>query len=65
MAVVEQVEIFKFLCVHITSKLTWSKQTKTVVKRARQNLFPSGDRKDLAWVFRSSKYFIAAPSRAS
>jgi hypothetical protein len=33
-AVVEQVERFKFLGVHITYKLTWSKHTKTVVKRA-------------------------------
>ena len=41
-AVVEQVESFKFLGVHITNKLTWSKHTKTVVKRARQNLFPLG-----------------------
>ena len=32
--VVEQVESFKFLGVHITNKLTWSKHTKTVVKRA-------------------------------
>ena len=39
-AVVEQVEIFKFLGVHITNKLTWSKHTKTVVKRAQQNIFP-------------------------
>jgi hypothetical protein len=39
-AVVEQVESFKFLGVHITNKLTWSKHTKTVMKRARQNLFP-------------------------
>jgi hypothetical protein len=39
-AAVEQVESFKFLGVHITNKLTWSKHTKTVVKRARQNLFP-------------------------
>ena len=39
-AVVEQVESFKFLGVHITNKQTWSKHTKTVVKRARQNLFP-------------------------
>ena len=38
-AAVEQVESFKFLGVHITNKLTWSKHTKTVVKRARQNLF--------------------------
>ena len=30
---VEQVESFKFLGVHITIKLTWSKHTKTVVKR--------------------------------
>ena len=42
-AVVEQVESFKFLGVHITNELSWSKHTKTVVKRARQNLFPSGD----------------------
>ena len=39
-AVVEQVESFKFLGVHITNKLTWSKHTMTVMKRARQNLFP-------------------------
>jgi hypothetical protein len=39
-AVVEQVESFKFLGVHITNKLSWSKHTKTVVKRARQSLFP-------------------------
>ena len=39
-AEVEQVESFKFLGVHITNNLTWSKHTKTVVKRARQNLFP-------------------------
>jgi hypothetical protein len=39
-AAVEQVESFKFIGVHITNKLTWSKHTKTVVKRVRQNLFP-------------------------
>jgi gmma-aminobutyric acid receptor subunit gamma len=38
-AVVEQVESFKFLGVHISNKLSWSKHTKTVVKRARHNLF--------------------------
>ena len=38
-AVVEQVESFKFLGVHINNKLSWSKHTKTVLKRARENLF--------------------------
>jgi hypothetical protein len=39
-AVVEQVESFKFLGVkNINNKLEWSKHTKTVVKRARQSLF--------------------------
>jgi hypothetical protein len=32
-AVVERVESFKFLGVHITNELSWSKHTKTVVKR--------------------------------
>ena len=35
----EQVESFKFLGVHITNKLEWSKHTKTVMKRARQSRF--------------------------
>jgi hypothetical protein len=39
-AVVEQVESFKFLGVHINNKLSWSKHTKTVMKKARQCLFP-------------------------
>ena len=39
-ALVEADESFKFLGVHITKKLTWSKHTKTVVKRAQQNIFP-------------------------
>ena len=39
-AEVEWAKSFKFLGVHITNKLSWSKYTKTVVKRARQNLFP-------------------------
>ena len=39
-AAVEQVESFKLLGVQITNKLTLSKHTKTIVKRARQNLFP-------------------------
>jgi hypothetical protein len=44
-AVVEQVESFMFLGVHINNKLEWSKHTKTVVKRARQSLFPLRKRK--------------------
>ena len=39
-AVVERVESFKFLGVHMTNKVSWSKHTKTVVKRVRQHLFP-------------------------
>ena len=39
-AVVGQVESFKFLHVQITNELSWSKHTKTVVKGARQCLFP-------------------------
>jgi hypothetical protein len=39
-AVVERVKIFKFLGVHITNELSWSKHTKTVVKRAPQQFFP-------------------------
>ena len=33
-AVVERVESFKFLGVHITNNLSWSKHNKTVMKRA-------------------------------
>ena len=33
-SVVERVKSFKFLVVHITNELSWSKHTKTVVKRA-------------------------------
>jgi hypothetical protein len=39
-AVVEQVESFKFIGVHIINKLSWSKHTKAVVKRAGQIIFP-------------------------
>jgi hypothetical protein len=38
-AVVERVESFQFLGVHITKYLSWSKHTNTVVKRAHQRLF--------------------------
>jgi threonine dehydratase len=34
-AVVERVESFKFLGVYIINKLSWSKHTKKVVKRAQ------------------------------
>ena len=46
-AVVEQVESFKFLGVHINNKLDWAKHTKTVVKRARQSLFPPQETKKI------------------
>ena len=59
-AEVELVESFKFLGVHITNDLSWSKHTNTVVKRAQQNLFPL-KRKYSAWVPRSSKSYTAAP----
>jgi hypothetical protein len=39
-AVVERVKRFKCFGVHIPNELSWSNHTKTVVKRARQNLFP-------------------------
>ena len=39
-AVVEQVESFKFLGVHITNQLSWSKHTKTVLKRAQKSVLP-------------------------
>jgi hypothetical protein len=39
-AVVERVKSFKFICAYITKELTWSTHTHTVVKRARQHLFP-------------------------
>ena len=64
-AVVEQVESFKFLGVHITNKLTWSKHTKTVVKRAGQSLFPLRRLKRSGMDPQILKRFTAAPSRAS
>ena len=39
-AVVERIVSFNFLDVYITKDLSWSKHTNTVVKRARQRLFP-------------------------
>jgi hypothetical protein len=63
-AIVERVESFKLLGVHIPKDL-WSKHTKRVVKKARQHLFPLKRLKDLSWDLRSSKSSIAAPSVAS
>ena len=37
--VVEKVERFKFLCVHIMDKLKWSTNTDSVVKKAERLLF--------------------------
>ena len=37
--VVEKVERFKFLCIHITDKLKWSTHTDSVVKKAQRCLF--------------------------
>ena len=64
-AVVEQVESFKSLDIHITNKLTWSKYMKTVVKRARQNLFPLRSLKSFGMGPQILKRFYTAPSRAS
>ena len=47
-AVVEWVESFKFIGFHITNQLSWSKHTKTVMKRTRQSLFPLRRLKRLA-----------------
>ena len=48
-AVVEKVESFKFLCVHITDKLKWSTHTNSVVKKAQQRLFNLRRLNKLAW----------------
>ena len=37
--VVEKVESFKFLGIHITDKLKWSTHTDNMVKKAQQRLF--------------------------
>ena len=49
-AVVEWVERFKFLGVHITNKLSWSKHTNTVVKRARQTALQLHHREHPDWL---------------
>ena len=64
-AVVERVESFKFLCVHITNKLSWSKHTKTVVKKARQNLLSLRRLKRFGMGPQILRNSTAASSRAS
>ena len=63
-AVVEQVESFLFLGVDINN-LEWSKHTKTVVKRARQSLFPLRNLKRFGMGPEILKGSTAATSRAS
>ena len=56
-AVVEQVESFKFLGVHIPNKLSWSKHTKTVMKRAQQSLFALRRLKRFGMGFQIPKFY--------
>jgi hypothetical protein len=56
-AVVERVASFKFFCFHTTKALSSSKNTNTVVKRARQWLFPLRRLKIFGMVLRSSRRF--------
>jgi hypothetical protein len=64
-AVVERVENFKILGVHIFNKLSWSKHTKTVVKRAQEQLFPLWRMKRFGMGPQILKSSTAAPSRES
>jgi hypothetical protein len=62
---VERVESFKFLGVHFTNKLSLSKHPKTVVKRARQHLFPPQETEKIWHGSPDPQSSTAAPSRAS
>ena len=64
-AVVEWIETFKFLGVHITNKLSWFKNTKTVVKRAPKHLLPLRRLKRFSIGPQILKSSAVAPSRAS
>ena len=64
-AEVERVESFKILGVHITNKPSWSKHTKTVVKRARQPFFSLRRQNVFGMGPQILKNSTAAPSRAS
>jgi ABC-type antimicrobial peptide transport system ATPase subunit len=63
-AVVERVESFKFLSVHITKDLSWSKHTNTVMKRAMP-LPPQEAEKIWHGPSNFQKSSIIAPLRAS
>ena len=64
-AVLDWVESFKFLGVHITNKLSWSKHTRPVMKRAQQHLFLLKRLKRFGMDPQIlKKIYIAAPSRA-
>ena len=60
--VVERVESFKFLGVHIMDKLKWSNHTDSVVKKVQQRLFNIRRLKKFGL---SQKTFTGAQSRAS
>ena len=62
--VVEWVESFKFLGVHITKELTWSTHTNTVVKKA-WSLFPHRRLKRFVIGLQILKRFYSAPLRES
>ena len=64
-AVVEQVESFKFLGVHIPNKLSWSKHTKTVVKRRTTKPIPPQETEKIWHGSPDPQSYSAAPSRAS
>ena len=63
-AVVERVESFKFHSVHITNKLSWSKHTKTVVKRALKHIFPLQETEQICLGSPDPQSSTAAPSMA-
>ena len=46
-AVVEQIESFKFLGVHLNNKLEWPKHTKIGMKTAQQSLSPPQETKNI------------------
>ena len=63
-AVVEQVESFKFLSVHITNKLSWSKHTKIAMKREQQKSISPQETEQIRHGSSDPLSSTAAPSRA-